>query len=315
MNDLPEDILNCISHLLDTNCILSVGVLSKYYYNYYNVNKENLLKVSLDKDTGLIVNDFTMKQLFILYKNYKFGNKRISYDKGVTIADKNNKILIGDTYKSIMYSDRVEIYNTLTNIMLISIKGSFIDISARYGHCISLSSDDKLYIAGYNPIVIENIKQIEAGIVSDYLLTKDKKVLNFDYKNFIENKEFENVVKISVIGSSLIALLSDGSVVYKFGGNTNKLFDNVIDICSSTTDSILYLHRNGDVYISGDIWRDFYIKYLFPQEDGNKLSFIFVEIPLKINILSNIISIYIDNERIITIDKDNKINILDFKNK
>jgi hypothetical protein len=302
MKCLSFDELGVILKYLDVNDLISISTISKYYSSYYCDRKEGLLKTFLNKSTGFLTDNYTLKQLCILLKNHRFGQKRIAYLYPNLVIKEYSKVLSGVTYYITLSDDEV-IIKEILNGDVKTIKGKFLDI-ANSGNKILLLSEDKVdiyYGRNYGGFfLIKNIKQIEASTYCDFLLSNDGIVYKKE-EDDISIMDFKRkVIKIHNTDDFVEVLYEDNT--------TSKNIVRVIDLFIYNENSI-YLSKDGDVYFSGLCKKIFFYKYFGLEGSDNRYSYI--ETPMKMLGIENIIAIHCYGSNLVFINKDNKCISID----
>jgi len=285
---LPDDVLNLISHKLNTKNIVTISFVSKYLLRYYLNNKYNLLRISLSNDTGLIVDNFTNKQLDILYNNRfpkyiprkQNNNETKIFILGKEVVYRNySKILTHNQYFICMYENKsTEIIDTInfTSIVKNDIKNIY------FGEDIYLflENDDVVILLDNKSVLVsKDIRQILVGRYFCYILHKNGFVFRTDqfkhrvlYPNKREKYNIQDITitgadsaaKIITYGLFIFILKFNGNVCYELNPN-EVIIRNIIDMIN--IDELIYLlDRNNDIYIYGDTKkskiREFYgLKY------------------------------------------------------
>jgi hypothetical protein len=295
MEFLSGDELGVVLSHLHLDDMQSMIATSKYYFSYYNNNEQRLLKFHLGKIYGFIMDNYTLKELCILLKNYK---DRIMRNKGA------KKIIKGSIYTISLHDDRVEFKGAGGSF---KINGEYIDI-ANKGHRTLLLKTDKVYVY-LGPMYsfsydIPDIKQVETTKHGDYFLSNDGVAYChsfFSQDNDIEPMNFpRNVVKIFVDGAFTSALLSNNTVSNL---DTQINISGVIDLIINGG-SYVYLTKNGDVYYSGKCGRNFSTRYL--KNNPTRMSQ-----PFKLFDISNIVGIATFGTNIILMNTKMESTIID----
>ena len=313
MLTLHYDILNDMSYYLSTFDILSLANTCKYLANYYKCNKLNLLKKSLRTDTGIITDNYNLKSLCILLGNHMFGQKRISYVyPNVVVTNKRiNKIVSDNSYIVRLYSNRVEIYEALNRKLIKTVNGRYTDIATHNSNVMLLSENNIMDAFNENSFSAKNIRQIE--IYNSFLFWLDN-IGNLYAKHLIINQRIGNIIKFYYIGDNLVTALLFDETVIEFNilddSSTRLVMSNIIDMYIYEDNISVFLDRSGNVYIKGHVWNTFYKKYINPDYFFEVKHYVGVNTPLQILELVNIIAIYVDGERLVTMDKDHKVKIL-----
>jgi hypothetical protein len=282
MEDLPQDVIKCIMLQMRIGDILTFGTTCKNFNN----NTYNIFSIILSDMTGLDTNNYSIRELKILYMNKTFGEKRIVSKYGRTCIVTST----GKVYKN----STLEIIHGLGNILKV-------DIGLLYE--IFLSKDGKVYVSrnyGYMPELVKDVDDaidITAGSLYFFILLRNGNILKVEDETVTIPLDVKNIIKIETFSKQLFFISSDNKLytylddcVKPILDNVKKVFTfpttittlelengnfsvfenkkrcesnyNIIDI-SVSLKTILYLDNNGHVYVTGDIDR-----YLWKNVEG-----------------------------------------------
>jgi hypothetical protein len=236
-------------------------------------------------------------------------NKIVAGIGFVIILDKNGKVYFMSKNNVLLDPTSVNIYMEINNMIITEVKGinNAVDAVAAYKAVFVLLDDgnvvrfgqtpnmsttigdqiinipaNKIYIPDLLPY-FRRIRYMEYGHDDIYVVTGDT------IRSIYAKKEYKvpNIIKIQEYGVNFFVLNSDGEVLLVKDDQITKVLDNVIDISSFfNKNRILFLSRNGDVYVYGTF---------------DKTTF---NVPTKLDKISNIVHIYCAFTFICLVDKD-----------
>lgn len=294
MDTLCDDVLLYLMYKCDCKSLSSLSRTNNHFNKLLINNKIELLKPLLSFETELILDEFTIHQLNILYKKHisKRTKQLESKDfkiENITFNNVIRHIMLCSTIIVLLDNKTIEIFDLITKKCITNNFKNVKDVIYGNNRClIHLESNEVWTFNGSLNYLIDNIKQITYIPNCTYFLTTNGKIKYMLYDEKIKDTNIDNVIKVGTLQYNLIYLKSDGITYFKNIVWCNNIID--IIVCENYC---YYLDRNDQIYISGNISKEMYIKYIGNTND-NSLHFYINSLSIVINNADDIRKIFIN---------------------